>query len=80
MRKLLFVFVLITSFCFGQNINNYKAVIVPLKFDFIRTNNQYRLCTISKANLISAGFVVFYANEILPKNTMISVNCCIMIL
>ena len=67
MRKLVFVFVLFTSFCFGQNINNYKAVIVPLKFDFIRTNNQYRLCTISKANLISAGFVVFYANEILPK-------------
>jgi hypothetical protein len=67
MRKLVFVFVLFTSFCFGQNINNYKAVIVPLKFDFIRTNNQYRLCTISKNNLINAGFIVFYANEIIPK-------------
>lgn len=67
MRKLVFVFVLFTSFCFGQNINNYKAVIVPLKFDFIQTNNQYRLCTLSKANLVHAGFTVFYANEILPK-------------
>lgn len=67
MKKLVFVFILITSFSFAQSVNNYKAVIVPLKFDFIRTNNQYRLCTISKANLINAGFVVFYANEILPK-------------
>ena len=58
---------MITSFSFAQSVNNYKAVIVPLKFDFIRTNNQYRLCTISKANLINAGFAVFYANEILPK-------------
>jgi hypothetical protein len=67
MKKLVFVFILITSFSFAQSVNNYKAVIVPLKFDFIRTNNQYRLCTISKANLINAGFAVFYANEIPPK-------------
>jgi hypothetical protein len=67
MKKLVFVFILITSLSFAQSVNNYKAVIVPLKFDFIRSNNQYRLCTISKANLINAGFMVFYANEILPK-------------
>ena len=65
MKKL--VFVLFTSFCFAQNVNHYKAVIVPLKFDFIRTNNQYRLCTLSKANLVNAGFTVFYANEILSQ-------------
>jgi hypothetical protein len=67
MKKLVFVFVLFTSFCFGQNINNYKAVIVPLQFDFIQKNNQYRLCTLSKINLTNAGFTVFYANEILSK-------------
>ena len=66
MKKLLFV-LLFTSFCFAQNVNNFKAVIVPLKFDFIRTNNQYRLCTISKAHLVNAGFTVYYSNEILPK-------------
>ena len=67
MKKLVFVFVLFTSFSFAQNVNSYKAVIVPLKFDFIQKNNQYRLCTISKVNLINAGFTVFYATEILPK-------------
>jgi hypothetical protein len=67
MKKLVLAFVLLTSFCFAQNSNNYKAVIVPLKFDFIQKNNQYRLCTISKSNLNKAGFNAFYANEILPK-------------
>lgn len=67
MKKLVFVFILITSFSFAQSVNNYKAVIVPLKFDFIQKNNQYRLCTISKSNLNKAGFNAFYANEILPK-------------
>jgi hypothetical protein len=67
MKKLVFVFVLFSSFCFAQNINNYKAVVVPLKFDFIQTNNQYRLCTLSKANLVHAGFTVFYANDILSE-------------
>lgn len=66
MKKLLFV-LLFTSFCFAQNVTSFKAVIVPLKFDFIRTNNQYRLCTISKAHLVNAGFTVYYSNEILPK-------------
>ena len=66
MKKLLFV-LLFTSFCFAQNVNNFKAVIIPLKFDFIRTNNQYRLCTISKAHLTTAGFTAYYSNEILPK-------------
>ena len=67
MKKLLFVLLLFTSFCFAQNVNNFKAVIIPLKFDFIRTNNQYRLCTISKAHLTTAGFTAYYSNEILPK-------------
>jgi hypothetical protein len=66
MKKLLFI-LLFTSFCFAQNVNNFKAVIIPLKFDFIRTNNQYRLCTISKAYLNTAGFNAYYSNEILPK-------------
>jgi hypothetical protein len=67
MKKILFVFVLFTSFCFAQSVNTYKAVIIPLKFDFIQKNNQYRLCTISKSNLNKSGFNAFYANEILPK-------------
>ena len=61
---------LVTLFCsvigFAQSINDYKAVIVPLKYDFIKTENQYRLATITKSNLTKAGFQAFYANEDIP--------------
>ena len=65
--KFLFAFVLFSTYCFSQSINDYKAVIVPLKFDFIKTDNQYRLATLTKFNLEKAGFTAFYANEELPQ-------------
>lgn len=76
---LLFVFAMLSSFCFSQTVNDYKAVIVPLKYDFLRTENQYRLSTITKHNLLKAGFMAFYANEFLPfeyneKCSMLYVN------
>lgn len=51
---------------FSQSVNDYKAVIIPLRYDFLKTNNQYRTATITKANLLKAGFSAFYANEELP--------------
>jgi len=65
MKKLLFV-LLFTSFCFAQNVNNFKAVIIPLKYDFLKSENQYRLATLTKLNLQKAGFVAFYSNEVIP--------------
>lgn len=65
--KILFAFVLFSTYCFSQSINDYKAVIVPLKFDFIKTDNQYRLATLTKFNLEKVGFNAFYANEELPQ-------------
>ncbi|MFB9077428.1 hypothetical protein ACFFWB_08465 [Flavobacterium procerum] len=52
---------------FAQSVNDYKAVIVPLKYDFIKEDNQYRLATLSKSNLLQAGFTAFYTNEELPE-------------
>lgn len=58
---------LITSFAgFSQSINDYKAVIVPLKYEFLKSDNQYRLATMTKSNLIKAGFQAYYSNEELP--------------
>lgn len=67
MKKQFLFLVLISTYCFSQSINDYKAVIVPLKFDFLKTENQYRLATLSKFNLNKAGFEVFYTSESLPK-------------
>ncbi len=67
MKKLVFVFILFSTVAFSQNINNYKAVIIPLKYDFLKSENQYRLATLTKLNLQKAGFVAFYSNEAIPS-------------
>lgn len=64
--KFLLVTLLISVVGFSQSVNDYKAVIVPLKYDFLRTENQYRLSTMTKSNLLKAGFPAYYTNEEVP--------------
>lgn len=64
--KFLLVALLISVIGFSQSVNDYKAVIIPLKYEFLKTENQYRLATMTKSNLIKAGFTAFYANEEIP--------------
>ncbi|WP_264531378.1 hypothetical protein [Flavobacterium sp. N502540] len=65
--KFLLIAFLASVIGFSQSVNDYKAIIVPLKYDFLKTENQYRTSTITKANLNKAGFQAFYANEMLPE-------------
>lgn len=58
---------LVASYGFSQTVNDYKAVVIPMKYDFLRSENQYRLQTITKVNLQKAGFQAFYATESMPK-------------
>jgi len=46
-----------------KTLNDYKYVIVPVKFDFLKEENQYRLNTMTKHNLLKMGFEAFYDNE-----------------
>ncbi|MDP5200790.1 hypothetical protein [Flavobacterium sp. DG2-3] len=64
--KLLLTAILCSVAGFAQSVNDYKAVIVPLRYDFIKTDNQYRLSTLTKSNLLKAGFEAYYTNEQLP--------------
>jgi len=64
--KFLLIALLISVVGFSQSVNDYKAVIVPLKYDFLKSENQYRMSTMTKANLNKAGFQAFYGNEELP--------------
>lgn len=66
--KFLLVALFISVIGFAQSVNDYKAVIVPLKYDFMKSDNQYRMATITKSNLNKAGFTAFYANEQLPPD------------
>lgn len=64
--KFLLTAILCSVVGFAQSVNDYKAVIIPLKYEFMKTDNQYRLATLSKQNLTKAGFEAFYTNEQLP--------------
>jgi len=65
--KFLFLLLLVSSYGFSQTVNDYPAVIIPVKYDFLKSENQYRLSTLTKVNLKKAGFEAFYANETIPK-------------
>jgi hypothetical protein len=64
--RILFLMFFITFYGFSQTVNDYKAVIIPMKYDFQNDENQYRLQTISKVDLQKAGFKAFYADESIP--------------
>lgn len=49
-----------------RTLNDYRYVIVPVKYDFLDEENKYRLNTITKFNLTQMGFEAFYSNEDLP--------------
>jgi len=65
-KNFLFLMLFIASYSFSQSVNDYKGVIIPMKYEFQKSDNQYRLQTITKLNLQKAGFQAFYANETIP--------------
>ena len=65
-KSFLFLLILLASYSYSQSVNDYKAVIVPLKYDFLKNENQYRLNTLTKFNLGKAGFISFYNKETIP--------------
>ncbi|RKS89815.1 hypothetical protein BC952_2995 [Flavobacterium limicola] len=67
-KQFLVLLVLVINYSYSQSVNDYKAVIVPLQFDFLKTENQYRLNTLTKFNLKKAGFEAFYSNEAIPND------------
>lgn len=59
---------------FAQSVNDYKYVIVPAKFDFLKNPNQYNMNALTKSLLEKYGFVVFYDTENLPAEVS-DYNC-----
>jgi hypothetical protein len=64
--RILLLMLFVASYGFSQTVNDYKAVIIPMKYDFQKTENQYRLQTITKIDLQKAGFQAFYTTETMP--------------
>ncbi|WGH75416.1 hypothetical protein P8625_15300 [Tenacibaculum tangerinum] len=67
MKKVLLIVFFVTTASFAQkNINNYKYVIVPIKFDFVKEKNKYLTSSLTKFLFNKYGFTAFLDEEELP--------------
>jgi len=78
MKKVLLLLILMVSVgAFSQSINEYQYVIVPVKFDFLKENDKYRLNTLTKLLLQKYGFKSYLSTEELPE-AMANKRCSIL--
>lgn len=77
MKRYILIFCLfLFSSAYAQNsINNYKYVIVPERFSFLKEDDQYALNSTTKQLLENKGFTVFFDDTQLPNE--IANNKCI---
>ncbi len=74
MKKSVVLFILISSFSFSQNINDYEYVLVPAKFSILKENDKFRLNTNVKLLLQKYGFKSYFVSDSVP-NDIASTNC-----
>ncbi|WP_293741872.1 hypothetical protein [uncultured Pedobacter sp.] len=69
MKSYLFITLLAISFAVQAQSNtaNYKYIIVPEKFSFLKQVNQYGLNTLTKALFEEKGFTVYFDNTEIPQ-------------
>lgn len=58
----------------AQTVNDYKYVLVPVKFSFLKKPDQYRMNSMTKALLEKYGFEAYYDDETLPAELR-NLNC-----
>ena len=61
-----FTVFLVSSFYAQQNLNAYKYIIVPNKFDFLKTENQYRLNELGQFLFEKYGFTALMEGSEYP--------------
>lgn len=67
MRKFTLLLLLLSATVFAQkSINNYKYIIVPKQFDFLKTADKYRTSSLTKFLFNKNGFTAFISDEELP--------------
>ena len=71
----LIVFSLFTLFTYGQRINEYQFAIVQTKYQFQRSEHEYRLNALLKDRLQDLGFQSFYKSD--PVGSSIDPCLCL---
>ena len=81
MKTKICIFLLIlsatTSLWAQLSINDYKYVSVPDKFDFLKSNDQYQLNSLTKYLLTKNGFTVLNKSDNYPKD--LAQNNCLLL-
>lgn len=69
MKRYIFIIFLAISLSVQaqSNTSNYKYIIVPEKFNFLKQVNQYGLNTLTKAFFEEKGFTVYFDNAEIPE-------------
>lgn len=58
-----------TASVFSQeSINNYKYVVIPTKYDFLKSEDQYQVNSLTKFLFNKYGFTAFMDNEQFPED------------
>ncbi len=66
---LIISFMLISFYGTAQkDINNYKYIIVPKKFDFSKSEDQYQLNSLTKFLFNKYGYEAYFGDDDLPKD------------
>lgn len=75
-KKIVFSLVFLLTFSVysqQKDINSYKYIIVPEKFNFLKTSDQYQTSSLTKFLLEKKGFIVFLSNDkSLPKELLLN--------
>ncbi|MDI1257300.1 MAG: hypothetical protein PSV16_14495 [Flavobacterium sp.] len=64
MKKIFFLLLIVSFSGIAQSVNDYKYVIIPTRYDFQNQENQFKLNTLTKANLTKLGYTAFYETTI----------------
>ena len=71
MKKTYLIITLLVGICFtsiGQNLNSYKYVEVPERYEFLKESNQYQLNELTKFLFEKYGFKAFLDSEEKPED------------
>lgn len=49
-----------------KSLNEYKYIVVPIKYDFLKSADKYQLNTLTRYLFKKEGFVVYYNDEPFP--------------
>ncbi|RWX02302.1 hypothetical protein [Flavobacterium cerinum] len=65
-KTLLFFALLFSGIGFAQSLNDYKYVIVPERFEFLKEANKYNLNSLTKMIFSKPGFETYFSTDKMP--------------